>query len=166
MKLSWKHAVAGSAALVAGAAYTVAHAPRCRLDSGVPTCSPGSVNPMVTQENIQDTICRSGWTATVRPSASYTNALKAQQMHDYGFMGDPHQYEEDHRVPLEVGGHPRDPANLFPEPWNGPRGAHAKDALENYVHRQICAGGMTLAQGRAIFLGDWWAWAQREGFAR
>src|SRR5262245_29255572 len=40
------------------------------------TATPGVVNPDVTQANINDTICKSGWTATIRPPASFTTALK------------------------------------------------------------------------------------------
>ncbi|MEU0822991.1 hypothetical protein, partial [Streptomyces mirabilis] len=84
------------------------------------SCTPGSYNPNVTQSNIGSTICVSGWTATVRPPTSYTNPLKAQGIIDYGYsdtnMSD---YEEDHLVPLELGGAPRDPGNLWPEPHYG-----------------------------------------------
>jgi hypothetical protein len=40
--------------------------------------SPGMLNPDVTQANIRSTICRHGWTDTIRPPTSYTNALKAK----------------------------------------------------------------------------------------
>ncbi len=43
-------------------------------------------------------------------------------------------YEEDHMLPLELGGHPTDPANLWPQSWDGENGAHAKDKLENKLH--------------------------------
>src|SRR5216683_2609243 len=32
----------------------------------------------------------------------------------------PAHYEEDHLVSLELGGHPRDPRNLWPERWGTP----------------------------------------------
>jgi hypothetical protein len=35
---------------------------------------PGVINPNVTQSNIAQTICRPGWTATVRPPEAYTYA--------------------------------------------------------------------------------------------
>jgi hypothetical protein len=41
-----------------------------------PETTPGVVNPDVTQGNIQQTICVRGWTATIRPPASYTNTQK------------------------------------------------------------------------------------------
>lgn len=117
--------------------------------------SPGAVNPAVTQANIHSTICVSGWTKTVRPPTSYTNKLKSQQMAALGYTGDVHLYEEDHRVPIEVGGNPTDPANLWPELWDGPLGAHRKDVLETKIKRLVCSGKMSLSMGQAIFLGDW-----------
>lgn len=47
--------------------------------------TPGVKNPAVTQENIQDTICVNGWTATVRPPSSYTNTLKKKQIDQYHY---------------------------------------------------------------------------------
>lgn len=121
-----------------------------------PTLTPGAINPAITQANIHRTICVRGWTKTVRPPARYTDRLKRRQLaaEDLGNVN-PRSMEEDHRVPLEVGGAPRDPKNLWPQRWQGQWGAHTKDRLENWAHRQICSGKMTLAQGRAIFLGNW-----------
>src|SRR5665213_3546256 len=69
--------------------------------------TPGAINPAVTQANIKSTICVIGWTATVRPPATYTNQLKYSQLHSgYNLGGDLNlrDYEEDHIVPLETGG--------------------------------------------------------------
>ena len=43
------------------------------------------LKPDVTQDTIDSTICVSGWTATVRPPTSYTNALKVHQIAEYGY---------------------------------------------------------------------------------
>lgn len=119
-----------------------------------PDITPGALNSEVTQANIRQTICASGFTKTVRPPASFTNKLKQKQFLEYGISnGDPRAYEEDHRVPLEIGGNPTDPRNLWPEPWPE---ARKKDRLETAVKRDVCAGALTLAQGRSIFLGDFW----------
>ena len=40
------------------------------------TLTPGATNPDVTQDNINNTICVSGWTKTIRPTTKYTNDLK------------------------------------------------------------------------------------------
>src|SRR5262249_10317692 len=79
--------------------------------------TPGVLNPAVTQAAIASTICRRGWTATVRPPTSYTSALKLRQMALYGETGPPSRYQEDHLISLELGGDPTDPRNLWPEPY-------------------------------------------------
>ncbi|MGH3529269.1 MAG: hypothetical protein ACRDQ6_18470, partial [Pseudonocardiaceae bacterium] len=79
-------------------------------------CTPGVLNPNVTQDTIHATICAPGWTDTVRPPTEYTAALKLQQMRDFAEPGSPLSYKEDHLVPLSIGGAPSDPHNLFPQP--------------------------------------------------
>jgi hypothetical protein len=126
------------------------------------TLTPGALNPAVMQETISRTICVRGWTSTIRPPVSYTNDLKRQQIAEYGYADrDPSHYEEDHRVPLGVGGHSTDPRNLWPEPRYGEWNAARKDQLEGFVNREVCAGRMSLEDGQAIFLGDWIAAYQR-----
>src|SRR5438093_1328924 len=83
--------------------------------------TPGTTNPDVHQDNINDTICKSGWTATVRPSSSYTNKLKKTQLAELKWKDkNPSHYEQDHFISLELGGHPRDPKTLWPEMWSTP----------------------------------------------
>jgi hypothetical protein len=88
----------------------------------------------------------------VRPPSAYTNALKLVQIAEYGYVNrKPSDYEEDHLVPLELGGAARDPANLWPEPRqlvlaDGTNvDSNAKDGLENYLHTRVCSGLMPLA---------------------
>jgi hypothetical protein len=128
----------------------------CHLtDDGLPdpVCTPGALNPNVTQANLAQTICLAGWTDTIRPPTSYTNRLKRQQLLAYGLIGALDQFEEDHKVPLGSGGHPTDVRNLWPEPI---RSARLKDALEVRAQRAICAGSLTLAEAQAIFLDGAW----------
>lgn len=107
--------------------------------------TPGVLNPDVTQANIGTTICRRGWTATIRPPVSYTNALKAKQMREYGETGPLSDYQEDHLISLELGGHPTDPRNLWPEPY--PRASHV-DTIENELNGQVCDGSLSLAEAQ------------------
>lgn len=122
-----------------------------------PVCTPGARNPDVTQSTIGSTICVSGWTATVRPSVSYTDPLKVSQMNAYGFTGSTRDYEEDHLIPLELGGDPRDPRNLWPEPRISVAtpGAENKDKLENELKREVCNGTMTLSNAQNVIATDW-----------
>jgi hypothetical protein len=103
--------------------------------------SPGVLNPDVTQANIGSTICLHGWTKTIRPPTSYTNALKQKQMREYGVGGSPSDYQEDHLISLELGGHPTDPRNLWPEPY--PRASEV-DSIENDLNAKVCSGELSL----------------------
>jgi hypothetical protein len=103
------------------------------------------LNPDVTQATIATTICRRGWTRTVRPPAAYTDSLKRQQLRAYRLMGPSSLYQEDHLISLELGGHPTDPRNLWPEPY--PRAARV-DAVENELNAKVCDGSLTLAQAQ------------------
>jgi len=126
-----------------------------------PSWTPGAINPNVTQANIKTTICAASWTKAVRPPVSFTDSLKLKQMVDLRLITIPESYEEDHRVPLEVGGAPQDPKNLWPQIWPE---ARQKDRLETAVKKDVCSGRLTLAQGQAIFLGDFWQeYARRFG---
>ena len=110
-----------------------------------PVRTPGVLNPDVTQATIATTICVRGWTRTVRPPTEYTNALKLRQMRVYGETGSPSGYQEDHLISLELGGHPTDPRNLWPEPY--PRAAQV-DLIENELNAQVCSGSLTLADAQ------------------
>jgi hypothetical protein len=125
--------------------FTHGHGHRAGAILADPRRTPGVVNPNVTQANIRSTICKSGWTATIRPPVSYTNALKIKQMKQYGETGSPSDYQEDHLISLEMGGNPTDPRNLWPEPY--PRAAQM-DQIENQLNSEICDGQLTLAQAQ------------------
>jgi hypothetical protein len=127
-----------------------------------PKLTPGSINPDVTEANLAETICKAGWTATVRPRSAYTSALKLVQIIEYGYDDRaPSHYQEDHLVPLELGGAPRDPANLWPEPneivlTDGTAvDSNAKDNLEDYLHGAVCAGTLPLGDAQRLIAGDW-----------
>jgi hypothetical protein len=110
-----------------------------------PLRTPGVLNPDVTQANIRSTICRHGWTATIRPTTDYTSGLKRKQMRQYGETGSLSAYQEDHLISLELGGNPTDPHNLWPEPY--PRASDV-DRIENDLNAQVCSGQLTLAQAQ------------------
>jgi hypothetical protein len=110
-----------------------------------PVRTPGVLNPEVRQETIADTICKTGWTRTIRPPTTYTGELKLRQMLEYGVRGDPSEYQEDHLISLELGGDPTDPRNLWPEPAS--RAAEV-DRIENELNGKVCSGEITLAEGQ------------------
>jgi len=124
------------------------HHPRPRAHAVLPaswTLTPGVVNPAVTQATIRGTVCRKGWTRTVRPPTSYTNALKLRQLRARGLRGPPSAYQEDHLISLELGGNPTDPRNLWPEPY--PRASEV-DRIENELNARLCSGAITLDEAQ------------------
>jgi hypothetical protein len=135
--------------LVVAAVVVATAVPRCGSSRAVVRArwdlTPGVLNPSVTQATIASTICHRGWTRTVRPPVDFTNALKLQQLRQYGMRGPPSAYQEDHLISLELGGNPNDPRNLWPEPY--PR-ASAVDQIENDLNHRVCTGSLTLAEGQ------------------
>lgn len=135
-----------------------------------PDLTPGSINPNATNDNLDATVCLRGWAASVRPPSAYTSALKLVQIVEYGYTDrSPSHYQEDHLVPLEIGGAPRDPRNLWPQP-NDARlpdgtavGSAEKDGLEDYLHSAVCAGAMSLDDAQRLIAGDWVAAWDRAG---
>jgi hypothetical protein len=109
------------------------------------TLTPGLLNPEVTQRTIAVTICKRGWTRTIRPPTSYTTELKRKQMRAYARSGDLSDYQEDHLISLELGGHPTDPRNLWPQPY--PRASEV-DRKENELNDAVCAGDLSLAEAQ------------------
>jgi hypothetical protein len=123
-----------------------------------PSRTPGAINPAVTQATIGETICVRGRTRTVRPPEHYTEELKRQQIREWGYpdrrLSD---YEEDHLVPLSLGGSPDDPHNLWPEPHEAPGGwgSYRKDELEAVLPRLVCEGRLSLEEAQRAIATDW-----------
>jgi hypothetical protein len=72
-------------------------------------------------------------------------------------------FEVDHLIPLELGG---DNAieNLWAEPASPKPGFHEKDKVENYLHKQVCSGVMTLEDAQKAIATDWLSvWKQMNG---
>lgn len=129
----------------------------CVAVNGLPDkeCTPGDIDPKVTQDNIDQTICVSGYTETVRPSSSYTSKLKIKLMSEYGNTDSPSNYELDHLISLELGGNPTSEANLWPESYIATPTARQKDRVENYLHDQICSGKTSLKEAQFKVANNW-----------
>jgi hypothetical protein len=83
-------------------------------------------------------------------------SLKDKVYANYGVTPDGKSYEIDHRLPLALGGADVE-ANLWPQPWAGACGAHAKDRIEDRLWRAVCKDrSMSLADAQAILLGPYW----------
>ena len=116
-----------------------------------PHCTPGAINSGVTQADINDTICKSGWTSTVRPPSSKTSKMKVASDNSYSLATDA-KGEYDHLVSLELGGAPDDPRNLWVEPGSIP---NPKDAVENKLNQAVCSGLIPLATAQTDIASDW-----------
>lgn len=114
-----------------------------------PALTPGDVLPGVTAQQV----CVPGYSSGVR---NVTSAEKAQVFKRYGIPDVAGKYEVDHFVSLELGGS-NNLANLWPEPYAPPPGAHEKDKVEDYLHAQVCKGAMTLAEAQRSITTDWYA---------
>jgi hypothetical protein len=132
-----------------------------------PHCTPGAVDPQVTQADIGSTICSSGFTSSIRPPEDVTEPEKEASAAAYGYTGSLHVAEYDHLVPLELGGDPNDPANLWVEPPDNPGAtsfANTKDKLEGRLNRLVCDGQLPLATAQQAIAGNWvWAYQAYDG---
>ena len=63
--------------------------------------------------------------------------------------------EVDHLISLELGGS-NDIKNLWPQPYLPRPGARQKDALENWLHQQVCSGKMSIADAQQAISSDWY----------
>ena len=115
-----------------------------------PNCTPGSVDPAVTQANISTTICRTGYTETVRPPTSETDATKADAYTAYSIPSGTTS-ELDHLVSLELGGS-NDVTNLWPEAGGLP---NPKDSVEDALHHAVCSGQVPLAAAQRAIAANW-----------
>jgi hypothetical protein len=125
-----------------------------------PSCTPGASNPKVTAADEGQTICASGYTASIRPPANITNREKAANAKSYDYTGAMHDAEYDHLISLELGGDPNDPRNLWVEPPSPGHKAGAgpnnpKDAVENQLHSLVCSDKIPLATAQSAIATDW-----------
>jgi hypothetical protein len=151
----------------------ISFASAAEVSDGLPDSNrtPGAIDTRVTQDNISSTICLSGYTTKVRPTSTYTTTLKLKQLSSgYAINGitDKSKYEEDHLVPLELGGSPKSEENLWPQLWDGVYGARAKDKLENKLHDLVCKNLLRLEQAQNAISNNWvdaydWFVNQHEG---
>ncbi|MBO0830837.1 MAG: hypothetical protein J2P28_10105 [Actinobacteria bacterium] len=126
-----------------------------------PHCTPGGIDPAVTQANIHSTICVSGYTSTVRPPESQTEAFKFDHAYPAYGIATGTKTELDHLVSLELGGD-NDAANLWPEV---PPTPNPKDSVENALHRAVCDGRVSLASAQRAIAQDWQTAEARLGLA-
>lgn len=117
-----------------------------------PACTPGALSPKVTPDTLSTTICRSGYTKSIRPPKAITGAEKHASAAAYGYTGPLSGVEYDHLVPLGLGGDPNEPRNLWVEPGASP---NQKDDVESELHDLVCAGRVQLGAAQEAIATDW-----------
>jgi hypothetical protein len=125
-----------------------------------PRCTPGSIDPAITPAKIRSTICRKGWTRTVRPPETATEKFKYDVAYPAYGLGRP-KTELDHLVPLELGGS-NDATNLWPE---YPPTPNPKDKVERALNIAVCDGKVSLARAQAVIAYDWMTAEKRLGLS-
>src|SRR5882762_7718456 len=111
-------------------------------------CTPGAVIASATKAQI----CKPGYSSSVR---NVPESEKNQVYAEYGIATHTTgQYEVDHLISLELGGS-NDVANLWPELADPTPGFHQKDQVENYLHKQVCDGKLSLKQAQQKIATDW-----------
>lgn len=106
-------------------------------------------------------ICSTKWGADRR---YVTETMKREVFARYGLSGpddpacplDKHgrRFELDHLESRELAG--ADVVdNLWPQCYAGKWGAPLKDKLENRLHKEMCAGRITLKQAQEMLVNDW-----------
>jgi hypothetical protein len=78
----------------------------------------------------------------------------------YSFTGSLHDAEYDHFVPLELGGDPNDPRNLWVEPPSphhvpGSGVNNPKDIVENQANALVCSHRVSLAAMQTAIVQNW-----------
>lgn len=113
-----------------------------------PEKTPGAALPVSARD-----ICVPGYSKRVR---DVPIEVKRTVYASYGIRTrQPGEYEIDHLISLQLGGS-NSIRNLWPEsfrttPWN----AYVKDALEDELHRRVCAGTLDLAVAQQIIAQNW-----------
>ena len=153
----------GGLAAVSGVAAASASTVSCHAINGhiatktLPDrrCTPGATYSVVTQATIGRTICKKGWTATIRPPESYTEPIKVAQIAEYHYADrSVGHYEEDHLIPLELGGSPRSVKNLWPE-YDAGKIPNPKDAVENALNHAVCSHRVSLKAAQVAIAVNW-----------
>jgi hypothetical protein len=106
-------------------------------------CTPGALNPKVSQRSLAVTVCHTGYTTSIRPSSTITGKEKVANAASYHYTGSLAYAEYDHLISLELGGDPNDRRNLWVEPPSPGHTAsqgvnNPKDATENYLKALVC----------------------------
>jgi hypothetical protein len=132
------------------------------LASGA-TCGPlvhaqsqALLDPRVTPENIQSTICTRHYIERVAPSIDEAMRTKAVMLAQKGIPPSAApDYTLQWRVPMLLGGSAVSSANLEVRKWNGEDGARRRSILAVRLHEAVCEDKVGLREAQAAIYNDW-----------
>jgi hypothetical protein len=99
-----------------------------------------------------DVICHESTTNRRKVSSAVHKQAFAE--YGYSFPQAAGAFEVDHFIPLELGGD-NTIENLWAEPASPKPGFHEKDHVEDYLHKQVCSGTLTLDEAQKAITTDW-----------
>lgn len=123
------------------------------LDQPTPIRPDSAMTPGAALDVTAVDVCTPGFASRIRHVTAQT---KREVYAAYGITAHgPGDYEVDHLISLELGGS-NARTNLWPQsyhtqPWN----ARVKDALENRLHRLVCAHAIPLETAQRAIASDW-----------
>lgn len=117
-----------------------------------PKLTPGKTNPTLTKKVICASSFRTEKYRNVPESEKKKVCIEYGHTHD---CPDGH-YEIDHLISLELGGS-NDIENLWPQPYAPKPGAREKDVVETSLHRDVCAGKISLGEAQRSIVKDWYS---------
>lgn len=141
-------ALAGFATMACAAAVFLLTTERSVQARSLPDVrhTPGAASPIAREQ-----LC-----AAANPDDRPVPAALANEVFRlYGIEPRPRAYEVDYLIAPSLGG-AEDIRNLWPQPYfGGPWTARVKDALEDYLRGEVCAGRIDLATAQREIAGDW-----------
>ena len=117
-----------------------------------PKLTPGKANPALTKAVICAASFRTGKYRSVPESVKHK--VCAEYGHGKGCPDG--RFEIDHLISLELGGS-NDIRNLWPQPYLPRPGAREKDVVESALHREVCAGRISLQNAQRAIVKDWYS---------
>jgi len=116
-----------------------------------PTLTPGHIYTNITEADV----CEPGYSGRVR-NVPEIEKKQVYARYNTERPADSTSYEVDHFVSLELGGN-NDLENLWPEPQDPRPGFREKDKVENYLHKIVCNGTISLKTAQGRIQTDWYA---------
>ena len=118
-----------------------------------PACAPGQLDAGVVG-HVGQTICDESWVAAAT-RLEPPPGTKDKLLIEYRLPGNPVTYTVAHVIPVEDGGSPTSPRNLYPLALTGYGGQETHTAVAEKLNDEICDHKITVAQAAKTLKGDW-----------